>query len=94
MSELSERHEVRVHGAENTIVFIADSKDGKLVIQQEADGRQSERVCAITLSDPQELRDFFQGLRRILASLGHDLAAPPATGATPPPQARPDRRRS
>jgi hypothetical protein len=86
MSELSERHEVRVHGADNTIVFIADSKDGKLVIQQEGEGRKSESVCAITLANPEELRDFFMGLRKILASLGHDLAAPAAAGATPRPQ--------
>ena len=32
MAELSERHEVRVRGKDSTIVFSADSNDGKLVI--------------------------------------------------------------
>ncbi len=70
MAELSERHEVRVRGKDSTIVFSADSTDGKLVIRQELDGRRPKDGCAITLSDPEELRGFFKGLRRIMASLG------------------------
>lgn len=71
MAELSERHEVRVHGKDSTIVFSADSSDGKLVIRQEWDGKgPKESGCSITLSNPEELRGFFKGLRRIMASLG------------------------
>lgn len=70
MAELSERHEVRVRGKDSTIVFSADSTDGKLVIRQELDGRRPKDSCAITLSDPEELRGFLKGLRRIMASLG------------------------
>jgi len=33
------------------------------------------------LSDPDELRAFFKGLRRILASLGHSIDAPEPTDA-------------
>jgi hypothetical protein len=71
MPELSERHEIRIRGTDHTIVFIADSEDGRLVIRQELDGKKSNDVCAITLSDPDELRAFFKGLSRILSSLGH-----------------------
>jgi hypothetical protein len=71
MPELSERHEIRIRGTDHTIVFIADSEDGRLVIRQELDGKKSKDVCAITLSDPDELRAFFKGLSRILSSLGH-----------------------
>jgi hypothetical protein len=69
MANLSERHEVRVRGRDHTIVFLADSEDGRLVIRQEPDGKKAKDVCAITLSDPDELRAFFKGLRRILRSL-------------------------
>jgi hypothetical protein len=44
-----------------------ESGDGRLVIRQE--GEDPKDVCAITLSNPEELETFFQGLRRILASL-------------------------
>jgi hypothetical protein len=71
MADISERHEIRIRGRDHTIVFIADSQDGRLVIRQEPDGKKSKEVCAITLSDPDELRAFFKGLRRILSSLGH-----------------------
>jgi len=71
VSELSERHEVRVRGRDQTIVFIADSSEGRLVIRQEPDGREASEVCALTLRDPDELRAFFNGLRRIVSSLGY-----------------------
>ena len=71
MPDISERHEIRIRGRDHTIVFIADSQDGRLVIRQEPDGKKSKEVCAITLSDPDELRAFLKGLRRILSSLGH-----------------------
>jgi hypothetical protein len=70
MAELSERHEVRVRGKDNTVVFVADSSDGKLVIRQEWDGKGPKHSCSITLADPSELEAFFKGLRRIMASLG------------------------
>jgi hypothetical protein len=96
MAELSERHEVRVRGHDNTVVFIADSSDGKLVIRQEWDGKTRKDSCSITLADPAELQAFFKGLRRIMASLGSIEAEPrqavkslqPAkkASAAPPPE--------
>jgi|GEM_PF-2318117 len=83
MPDISERHEIRIRGRDHTIVFIADSQDGRLVIRQEPDGKKSKEVCAITLSDPDELRAFFKGLRRILSSLGHAVES----GEAPPPLA-------
>ena len=80
MAELSERHEVRLRGRDKTITFIADSDDGRLVIQQESEGKKPKDVCAITLSNPDELRGFFKGLRRIMASLGVSV-----DGEDPPP---------
>jgi hypothetical protein len=71
MAELAERHEVKVRGHDRTIVFTADSVDGRLVIRQVPDGKNSKDVCSITLADPDELRAFFKGLRRIVASLEH-----------------------
>jgi hypothetical protein len=44
-----------------------------LVIRQELDGKKPKDVCAITFSDPDELRAFFKGLRRILSSLGQEV---------------------
>jgi len=71
MPDLSERHEIRVRGHDSTIVFTADSEDGRLCIRQVHDGDEGRDVCSITLADPQELRTFFVGLHRILSSLGH-----------------------
>jgi hypothetical protein len=42
MSDLSERHEVRVRGQGQTIVFIAESEDGRLLIRQEFDGKKAK----------------------------------------------------
>lgn len=91
MAELSERHEVRVHGRDSTIVFTADSRDGKLVICQEWDGKGPKESCSITLSNPEELRDFFKGLRRIMASLGTvETDSAPARAKLPPQSAPSD----
>lgn len=79
MSELSERHEIRVRGRGQTIVFVADSADGRLVIRQEPDDAAASDVCTLTLKDPEELRAFFTGLRRIVSSLGYSGEA----GAVP-----------
>jgi hypothetical protein len=43
-------------------------------IRQIPDSRKSKVVCSITLADPDELRAFFKGLRRIIASLEHGAA--------------------
>jgi hypothetical protein len=84
MAELSERHEVRLRGRDKTIYFIADSDDGRLIIRQESEGQKPKDVCSITLSDPDELRGFFKGLRRIMTSLGVSVDSSPE----PPPQRR------
>ena len=95
MAELSERHEIRVRGKDNTVVFVADSSDGKLVIRQEWDGKGPKQSCSITLADPSELEAFFKGLRRIMASLGtvedRPAAQPPRlrSGPTPTPTPTP-----
>lgn len=90
MAELSERHEVRLRGKDKTITFIADSDDGRLVIRQEDDGKKAKDVCAITLSDPDELRGFFKGLRRMMASLGVSVepegSLPPKPKTIPAPK--------
>jgi hypothetical protein len=72
MTDMSERHEVRVRAGDSTIVFTADSEDGRLCIRQEPDGGKPGDACSIALSDPQELAAFFTGLRRMLSSLGQD----------------------
>jgi hypothetical protein len=71
MAELAERHEITIRGHDGTIVFTADSADGRLVIRQIPERRKSKNICSITLADPNELRAFFKGLRRIVASLEH-----------------------
>jgi len=79
MADLSERHEVRVRAKDQAIVFLVDSSDGRLVIRQERAGEPPAEVCSITLSNPDELQTFFQGLRRILASLEYrEPASAPA----------------
>jgi hypothetical protein len=89
VAKMSERHEVRVQGEGQTIVFIADSADGRLIIRQERDREDPTEVCSIALSNPDELRAFFTGLQRVIASLGHSIETPPASqrGAPPPQRA-------
>jgi hypothetical protein len=82
LARMSERHEVRVEGEGQTIVFVADSADGRLIIRQERAGEDPAEVCSIALSNPEELRAFFTGLQRVVASLGHSIETP-ATPATP-----------
>ena len=102
---ISERHEIVVETDESIFVLTADSRDGRLVIQQRkkrgsAPGRE---VCALSLANPSELKDFFDGLRRLLASTGlapaasapAERAAPlrPAAGGAPlPPGGTPEQR--
>jgi len=45
MPDISERHEIRIRGRDHTIVFIADSQDGRLVIRQEPDGKKSKEYA-------------------------------------------------
>jgi hypothetical protein len=80
---MTERHEVRVRGAGQTIVFVADSADGRLIIRQEPDGSDPSEVCAISLSNSDELRAFFQGLRRVIASLGQPADESPSVQPKP-----------
>ena len=81
MTDLTEKHEVRVRGHGHEFVFSADSEDGRLHIRQESDGR-SKKVCAISIADPEELKAFFQGLRRMLEALGHRPDASPVSDGT------------
>jgi hypothetical protein len=62
-----------------------DSKDGRLVIRQEAEGKKPKDVCSITLADPEELERFLEGLRSDRSitgnrERGHEPASP--AGAT------------
>jgi len=93
MADISERHEVRVRVDDGAIVFVADSNDGRLTIRQETEGRKGREVCAITLRDAEELRGFFDGLRRVLTSLGHtpEAVAPAAAASAPAPPAERER---
>ena len=88
MTDMSERHEVRVRAGESTIVFTADSEDGRLCIRQEPDGGNPENACSIALSDPGELAAFFKGLRRVLSSLGHDAAPRVGEGSDARPEGK------
>jgi hypothetical protein len=55
MAERPERHEVRIRGRDNPIVFSADSEVGRLVISQVPDERRQE-LCTITLADHGAIR--------------------------------------
>jgi len=80
---------VRVRGRGQTFVFQADSSDGRLVIRQEPEGGEASDVCSLTLKDPEELRAFFTGLRRIVGPLGYgaEAGAAAAVPAPAPPSA-------
>ena len=83
MADISERHEVRVDSGEHSFVFVADSTDGRLVIREEdRSGRTPREVCALTLSNPGELRDFFEGLRRVLGATCQPVAVPAVSAAS------------
>ncbi|HEV8255214.1 MAG TPA: hypothetical protein VGQ78_10675 [Vicinamibacteria bacterium] len=98
MGDITERHEVRVGSGDHVFVFIADSSDGRLVIREEtASPRGAKDVCSLTLANPDELRDFFEGLRRVLVTTGHapavavPSAAAPAARLDAPPRVAPGR---
>src|SRR5437868_12848257 len=68
---IAEKHEIVVETDESIFTLTADSRDGRLLIQQRRkNGRSNREVCALTLSNPGELADFFDGLRRLLSSTG------------------------
>ena len=72
---IAERHEIVVETDESVFTLTADSRDGRLLIQQrKKNGRPDRGVCALSLSNPGELADFFDGLRRVLSSTGIRIA--------------------
>ena len=72
---IAERHEIVVETDESVFTLTADSRDGRLLIQQrKKNGRSDREVCALSLSNPGELADFFDGLRRVLSSTGIRIA--------------------
>ena len=72
---IAERHEIVVETDESVFTLTADSRDGRLLIQQRRkDGRSDRQICALSLSNPGELADFFDGLRRLLSSTGIRLS--------------------
>jgi hypothetical protein len=46
IAELTERHEIQIRGHGATIVFTADSEDGRLVIRRVPDGKRPKDVCS------------------------------------------------
>jgi hypothetical protein len=84
MAKLTERHEVKIQGKDKTIIFTANSEDGRLIISQLPEGKRSKELCSITLADPDELRDFFPGLQRIVSSLEHVTKVVTDRPASPP----------
>jgi hypothetical protein len=69
--KIAEKHEIVVETDESVFTLTADSRDGRLLIQQrKKNGRSDRQVCALSLSNPGELADFFDGLRRLLSSTG------------------------
>ena len=68
---IAERHEIVVETDESVFTLTADSRDGRLLIRQrKKNARSDQEVCALSLSNPGELADFFDGLRRLLSSSG------------------------
>jgi hypothetical protein len=69
---ISERHEIVVDTDDSTFVLSADSRDGRLVIQQRAKrgGKPGRELCSLSLANPAELEAFFDGLKRLLSSTG------------------------
>ena len=66
MAEISERREVRVRGDDATFGFAAEPDAGRLVIREDRGQGDGEELCALTISDREELSGFLQGLRRVL----------------------------
>jgi hypothetical protein len=66
---ITERHEIVVETDESVFVLTADSREGRLVIQQKRK-RGSSEICSLSLANPDELEAFFEGLRRVFSSTG------------------------
>jgi hypothetical protein len=72
---IQERHEIVVETDQSVFTLTADSRDGRLLIQQrKKNGRSEREICALSLANPHELADFFDGLRRVLSSTGIRLS--------------------
>jgi hypothetical protein len=85
VTQISERHEVRVEGGGRTFVFLAEPGEGRLVIREEEDG---EEICSLTLGDPEELAGFIEGLRRVFRATGLAKVARGEVDEGPPKHAR------
>jgi hypothetical protein len=72
---IQERHEIVVETDQSVFTLTADSRDGRLLIQQrKKNGRTDREICALSLANPRELADFFDALRRVLSSTGIRLS--------------------
>jgi len=85
MANITEKHEIRVSSDDFDFVFIADSDEGKLVIRQESKSGNDESSCSLTLKNPEELQDFFEGLRRVLTATGSIQTTPQEMRKAPSP---------
>lgn len=75
MARITERREVRVEGDHGTFVFAVEPDAGRLVVREER-GDGDEEMCALTISDRDELSAFLQGLRRALGVADGETSAP------------------
>jgi hypothetical protein len=91
---ISERHEIVVETDESTFILTADSRDGRLVIEQrrKRGAGKGQEVCSLSLANPDELEAFFDGLRRVLSSPG--LAPVARENAERPAGSRPSSSRA
>jgi len=89
---IQERHEIVIETDQSVFTLTADSRDGRLLIQQrKKNGRSEREICALSLANPRELADFFDGLRRVLSSTGIRLSEDEAPQQAPAALARPAR---
>ena len=82
MAHLRERHEIVAETEDRTFVFLAEAEKGRLTIR-EVDPDGEEEICAITLSEADELEGFFGGLRRVLEAAGLSRQVQPPHPAPP-----------
>jgi hypothetical protein len=80
---IAERHEIVVETDESVFVFTADSREGRLLIQQKRK-RGSSEICSLSLANPDELEAFFEGLRRVFSSTGGARERPVPPRQPPP----------
>ena len=86
---INELHEIVVETNESTFVLSADSRDGRLGIQQrwKRGSGAKEQVWSLSPANPEELEAFFDGLRRALSSPGLACAQRFARGDSDAPRA-------